>query len=254
MRNLTELTQTAHAKLKVKHQAALENAASMHVLNLRVSEVAKTAASLPIFISKHNHDGSRAMSALTSIVPGTNTFVSQGNWQALYQPISVRTYPFYLMKSPKDETSYTIGIFEDSDAFSESMGQELFDESGRASLYLAEQSKLVESSIKEDILTHEFLNEIDAIGLIKSVDLVVQYASGESQVLKGLCTLDEDKIQALEGEQLQKYHQNGYLAAMQGMLSSLFQLNNLVQHNNRVEGMDSIQQIRLETARDRSGA
>lgn len=252
MKTLTELTSGAHQQLKVKKNAAMQNASNMHVLNLRVAEIAKAASSFPVFVSKHNHDGSLAISALTSIVPGTNTFISEGQWQPLYQPISVRSFPFYLMQSPKDDKSYTIGIFEDSDAFSLSEGEALFEENGRASLYLTEQTKLIEASINDDIQTHQFLNRLDELGLIKSIDLVVQFDSGESQVIKGLSTINEDAMQSLKGESLEELHQTGYLGAIHALLISVFQINQLVRSNNQFEGMDKITQIRMETARDRS--
>lgn len=253
MSKLVELTNTKHQDLKVKNSAAMNNASQLHMLNLRVTEVPKSIASFPVFVSKNNHDGNWALSAITSIVPGKNLFVSDGQWQALYQPTSVRTYPLYLMKSAKDEKSYTIGIVEQSEAFSQSEGEALFDESGRASLYLAELTKLIEGSVKEDIQTYQFLNKLDEMNLLKSIDLVVHYQGNEAQVLKGLHTINEDRLQTLSGEQLDTLNKMGYLAAIHGMLMSIFQLNNIVLKNNNVEGLDKVEQIRLETARDRSG-
>lgn len=252
MKALTELTLEAHKNLKVKPDAAVKQAAASHVLNLRVTEIAKAACCFPLFISKNSQSGGYALSALTSIVPGTNASVIDGQWTALYQPTSVTTYPFFLMKSPSKESSVTIGIFEDDDTFSTTEGQALFEDNDSASLYLSEQTKVLEATIKEDIQTLQFLKQLEQLNLIKPIDLVVQYQSGESQVLKGLSTIDEDVLLGLDQEQVTKLHQSGVLGAIHGLLMSIYQINLLVRNNNQQDGMDAIQQIRLETARERS--
>lgn len=254
MNKLVELNSTTHKSFKVKTDCTIGYAEQLHMLNIRVTEVPKSISDFPVFISKNNHDGAWALSAISSIVPGRNMFITNGQWEALYQPASVRAFPFFLMNSPRDEKSYTVGIIEQSDAFSQDEGEPLFDASGKASLYLTEQTKLVENSVKEDIQTYQFTQKLDSMGLIKSVDLVVHYQGGTAQVLKGLFTINEDALQSLSGEQLTELNKLGYLAAIHGMLVSIYQLNGLVRRNNLVEGLDKVEQIRLEVSKDRSVA
>lgn len=253
MSRLTEVSSSKHQHLKVKTNAQLVYAAQQHMLNLRVHELPQAVSSFPTFISKNEHDGNWALSALTSIVPGKNVFVVEEKWQSVFLPISIRTYPMYLMRSPKDEKAYTVGLVEQSEAFSETEGEPLFDGHGKATIFLTEQSKMLEASIKDDIHTHQFLQKVAQFNLLKSIDLIVHYAGGEAQVLQGLYTINEDTLQSLSAAQLDELNKLGYLPAIYAMLMSIYQLNNIVGKNNQFGGLDKIEQIKLESARDRSG-
>jgi len=117
MAELVELHHSTHANLRVRQEAILEIAATQHVFNLRAGEVARAACDLPVFFSRASANGRWAISAVSSLEPGHNLFVSDGQWQALYQPTAMQTFPLFLLKAD-NEKGYAVGFDAESSALS----------------------------------------------------------------------------------------------------------------------------------------
>lgn len=252
MNTLTELNSTKHKNLKVIPESALEFAAHLHMVNLRVTELPRAVASLPVFFTRQTDSRDWAISAITSFEPNQNLFVKDGKWDALYQPTSIRTFPLHLMNSNQGEQQYSIGILEHSEAFSTEQGEPLFDQAGRPTLMLNEMQKLLESTIKEDIQSYQFAQKLDSLGLLKSIDISVQFADKSVQRVTGLSAINEDKLLSLSGEELQELNKLGYMTPIHAMLISIYQINDIVRRNNAIEGNIKIDGIKLEMAKDRT--
>ncbi|TQV69904.1 SapC family protein [Exilibacterium tricleocarpae] len=250
MAELVELTSGKHGKLKVVDNCAVAFAARQHVMNLRVAEIGKAVSSFPVFFTKNTRTGDWALSAVTSFEQGVNLFVENDKWTATYQPTGIQTYPLFLMRSPKDKNGYTVGIDATSQAFSEQQGEALFDDRGKASLYLSRVTVLLEADIKNDIQTYQFMQKLEELNLFKSIDIQVHYEDGSVQTLKGLHTLDEDKLQSLQNEQLSELNKTGYLIPMHAVLISIYQLNALIKKHNVVERFTKVKKIKLELTKD----
>lgn len=204
-------------------------------------------SNFPVFLTKDIQSGLWNLSAISSFDAGKNLFVDNSQWCSIFTPSSMKTFPFYLMKSPQDEKSYTMGIDEKSNAFSTSQGQAIFEKSGKASLLLSRVKASLEADIHNDIQTYQFGEKLASLQLIKSINIVVHYADGNVQTLKGLNTIDEARLQQLSNDDLASLHQFGYLLPIHAMLTSIYQLNNLIQLHNKVSGNQTISQVKLES-------
>jgi len=249
MTQLQELTKASHADLKVNTQSTISYAAKAHIMSIRVTEVGKAATSLPVFITKNQHNGYWGISVVTSVQPGRNLFIENEQWTASYQPTCMQTHPLYLMKSPSKENSYTIGVYPNEQDFSKDKGEALFDGEGKATEYLSRVTALLEADIKNDIHTVEFLNELDQMGLLKAIDLQVHYQEGSVQTIQGLYTINEEAMQLLSAEQLAHLNTKGYLAPIHAILLSILQLNSIVKKNNANDELKNIGQVKLETSK-----
>jgi hypothetical protein len=87
---------------------------------------------------------------------------------------------------------------------------------------------------------------LDEMGLIKAMDVLVHYADGRTHTLQGLYTPDEEKLQTLAIEELDKLREKGYLAPIYAMLISIYQFNALILRNNQLDGTAKVKQIQLE--------
>ncbi|MEH6569904.1 MAG: SapC family protein [Halioglobus sp.] len=250
MTELVELSSNTHGGLRVVENCSLDVAAKQHVVNLRVAEIGKAVSGLPVFMTKNPQSGGWALSAICSFEPGQNLFVENARWTATYLPTSMQTYPLFLMRSPNDEKSYTVGIDEQSQAFSSKSGEALFDKQGKASLYLSKTTALLEADIKNDIQTFQFLSRLDELGLMKSIDVQVHYADDSVNTIRGLHTVDEDSLQSLAPEQLEELNKNGYLLSIHAMLISTFQLNSLIAKHNQKGLGTVVRQVKLESSKD----
>lgn len=249
MAELIELSSKKHCNVKVNTNAGLDFVSALHVMNVRVPEVGMAVSSFPIFFTRNAHNGDWGLSAISSFNSGLNLFVENKQWTATYQPSCMRTYPLYLMQAEQGENNYTIGIDESNAVFSTDEGNALFDNESKATPYLHQMTKLLEADIKNDIQTYEFAKTLESLNLFKTIDLVISYHDETAQTLKGLHTIDEDKLQALSAEQLFELNQKGYLSPIHAILVSIFQLNLLVQKNNARSDLLAIKNIKLELSR-----
>ena len=246
---LTELTSAQHVNLKVKPEAVIEYAKKQHVLNLSATELAHAATCFPTFVTRNNHDGDWAFSAMTSFETGHNLFVQGNQWQTVFQPSSMRTYPLYLMQKTDRSNSFCIGFDAESDAFSEKQGKQLFESSGKASEHLSMVTQLLEDQLKEIKATYAFAQKLEMLGLLKAVDLQVIYQDGQTNLIKGLHTINEDVLGTLSSESLSELNEAGYLMPIHAMLMSILQINVLInKHNMTTDGIKVVN-VKMEVSK-----
>lgn len=250
MASLVELSSKDHRTLKVDPLCALRVAETQHLINLKVSEVGMAASSFPIFMSRVNNEADWAISSINSFELGSSLFVDNNEWTGTHLPISMQTYPFFLMRKGDDEKNYTIGINAQSSAFSEEDGEFLFDENGKASMRLSQATAQLEVQIQNDISTYQFTKKIEELGLIKSIDLLVQYRDGKVNTLKGLNTIDEENFVALNSDDFEALRKAGYLAPIYSMLTSIYQFNNLIKRHNKRHADNIVAQVKLEVPKE----
>ncbi|AZG71456.1 SapC family protein [Shewanella livingstonensis] len=254
MKKLTELTPQQHQHLRLANDSAIQFAHQQNIMSVHVSEVSQTACSMPIVFVRDSNNGQWVLTAFTSFDQGSNLFVEQGIWTASYTPTNMQTFPFFLMTSPDNPQSYTIGIDQDHPVFSTTAGQAIFEANSKASLHLSKVKALLEADINNDIHTQQFNQHISKLGLLRPINIVIQHQDGTSPSLSGLYTIDEDKLQTLSQETLFELHQQGYLAPLQAMLLSLFQLNVLIKKHNKISALNPIKSIKLEVSKNSAAA
>lgn len=250
MAELIALDAQRHGGLYVRPNAANELAAKQHVINLRAAEIGKAASDFPVFIARNPHSGAWALSAMCSFEPGQNLLMSGNAWKSTYVPTAVRTYPLYLVQAPELEKGYAVGIDEDGDAFSRESGEALFDASGKVTPFVREVTALLEADISHELQTRQFLDRLAELKLIKAIDVGVQHDDGSFGTIKGLHTVDEDRLQGLSPELLQEFNQNGYLLSMHALLISSFQLHALIRRQGESTTGPKVQQIKLEVSKE----
>jgi predicted NAD/FAD-dependent oxidoreductase len=125
----------------------------------------------------------------------------------------------------------------------------LFTADGSPSLFLRKQTALLEADLRNEYLSFQFIQAISGLGLLKELDLQLHYPDGSSQIIKGLATVDEDKLQLLSADTLHQLQQQGYLLVLHAMLLSISQLNKLIQYHNKLPANQTLKSIKLEITR-----
>jgi hypothetical protein len=250
MAKLTELSSKNHQNLHVVPSATMQFASEQHVLNLTAIELAKAATCFPVFISRSSANGKLAFSAMTSFELNQNLYVTNGKWNGGYQPNALRTYPLFLMQSQKGENQFCIGFDEQSSAFSTVQGAPLFENDGAATPHLAEVTKMLEVELEHIRQSYEFAKALESMNLLKEIDIKVQYQDGTVNVIQGLCTINEDALSILNGEQLEKLNKAGYLTPIYSLLISLNLLNDLINRHNALEGATKIVNVKMEVTKE----
>ncbi len=250
MADLVELNPKDHRHLKVKPDCAIQVARNQHLINIKVNEVGNAMTCFPIFITRAQNQSDWSISAVTSFEVDGNLFVKDVDWDASYIPSGMQTYPFFLMNSPTKERQFTMGIDVDNPAFSEDDGEAIFVDENKASDYLSRVATQLESDIKNEYHSFQFVHKLEELDLIKPMDLQVHYQHGAVNTLKGLHTVDEEKLQKLDIDQLEELRTKGYLGPIYGMLMSIYQLNALLKRHNQYGDLKPVVQVKLDPAKD----
>jgi hypothetical protein len=244
MANYVALDPLQHARTSVSAQQAAAFAATQHLLNVRVTEVAQLACDLPLFITKTAY-GQWALSALCSVVPAQNLWVTAAEWQATHVPAVLQTYPLCALPG-SEQGELKLGIF--TDGTEQTAGMALFDANLQPTDELARRRKLVETDLQHEYLTYTFLKQLTDLQLLRHVELVLTTAT-EEQRIQGLHTINEDRLATLSAEQLKALQQQGLLMPIHAMLLSLLQLNRLIKKHNSSGQAFQLKHIKLAVAK-----
>ena len=250
MATLTELKSADHPNLHIAPNAMIDIASKQHMLNVQAIELANAATCFPVFISRNTTNGRLGISALTSLHAGENLFIRNQQWEPVFQPLSVRSLPLYLMQKAEDPTQFTVGFDAQSEHFSTTEGTPLFSEDGQATETLKDKSKVLETELMQYRQSFAFLKAMEELDLLKQVDLQVQFQSGHVNVVQGLYTINEDRLQTMEAEQFEKLRTSGYLMPIHALLMSLFQVNVLVSRHNAAGDKEPITAVKIEVSKN----
>lgn len=248
MSKLTAIGSNAHGKIQVAKDSFQQFAAGRHMLALRVTEVPRAIVDFAVLVSRHQHDGSFALSALTSLEPGKNLYIQDGQWGSSFRTASMATYPLFLMNDPGGSDEPVLGIDLDSPAVVKKDGHALFDAKGKVSLWQDQKKKVLLEASRNSAITQRFLQVLDELKLLRDVTINVHYSDEEVSQIRGLFMINEDNLQALSADKLDELRKLGYLPAIYAMLFSVFQLNNLILRHN-LAGLRQISRINLEVAK-----
>lgn len=235
-RTLVELNQNVHGDLKVVPNAALIQAAKQHIIGVKVNELGQVLSDMPIFFTRvdlaPDDPHAWSLSAITGLHPGTNLFVVDEQWDGVYLPSALRTFPLYLMPATGEQAGYSVGIEPESPMFSRTEGTALFDNDGNASEYLSQLTVQLDADIKHEVLTYRFVKQLSELKLLREIDVVVTFDDHKLHTLKGLHTINEDKFREFSDETILALQENGHMASIYAMLFSIYQLHGLVKRHN----------------------
>ncbi len=251
MPELTVLDRHAHSALQLSPDRALMFARARHMMPLRVNEIPGAIQDFPVFISRVSVGGQYALSALTSFDAGQNLFLSDGKWLSSFQPVSMQTYPFFLVRGKQETDEPVLGFDPDSEALGLKGGENLFTSKGKPSLTVSQvKAKLMEDA-RNTVRTFEFFDTIEGLGLIRAVDLSIKYKNDKINKVRGLHMINEDQLHALSNDAFSTLRDKGFLAPIYALLFSIAQLNGLIRrHNARNMQSNLIININLEVSKD----
>lgn len=244
MAKVVALSGTKHSDLKVTANCVVEAVKDQHIINIRVSEISKASACMPIFLNKFEGADDWSVSTIASLELHKNLFIVDDKWTVNYVPNSMRAYPFFLVNGQKED-EFTIGIDEESSAFSKTDGTAIFDADGKSTPAMDSVVELLKSDIAGRAHTSKFTKTLEEFDLIDSLTMRVQYEDGQVQTLTGLNSIDERKLQAMDDETFSKLRKTGFLAPIYALILSVFQLNELMKRHNQQEGAKQIVQVNM---------
>lgn len=234
MARITALSTTQHKDLKIREDLVEAQSADARMVPLMLSEFQKAATQYPIVLTKSAETGGFVAVVLLGFEDKENLFWKEGEWDGLYVPLNVSRQPFFIGQDEAAQDGFALCVDLDSPCCSTDEGQDLFDGAGEGSAYLKKIQTIMRHLIDGEGQTRAFIDELAHLGLLTEVSLDIQFANGEKQRVQGLYSVDEDKLNALDGETLVGLRDKGYLPPIYAMIVSLGQIFGLIQRKNQM--------------------
>ena len=219
---LEPLNRNAHGTYKVRKVGGIERVAQAHAIPVTVDEFSLAQRHYPIVFSAGDNP---VPLALMGLHEGTNTFFKADGTlidQNVYIPAYLRRYPFVLARLREDSDELSLCFDPTADAIGEfAEGEPLFDgeepsEATKAILQFCEQFEQAGQR------TQAFMEILKEQGLLMEGEVAIQpEGADQPAIYRGFQMVDEEKFQALRGDELRKLNQNGALPLIMAHLFSL---------------------------------
>ncbi len=228
--------------LKQTHQGSrwrkppnFQFAAGDHLMPLGLAELRTAAMSLPAGFVRI---GEKFMLvAVQGLRNGENlVLATSGKWLASHLPNSYQGYPFRMARI--DQERYQICVREDSE-FIRDAGDlpenaknwhPLFDEEGNLGKLLAERVQQMQQHASDLLAAEKATEKLQELELIKEWDIAVREEGKDApKQVRGLYTIDQDRLATLDGDALVSMRDCGALLLTYLQLFSAYNMPALVE-------------------------
>jgi len=226
---IVPVTRDAHQTKRIKSIDSFSFAKNIHMVSVMVHEFPRSSSIYPIvFLEDPEIKEFRPM-ALLGLEVQENVFVKpDGSWNASYIPAIIRRYPFALARTDKED-QFTICIDEGSELVNENEGQPLFLEDGSIGRVLEQVKEYLRSLQQMEQVTKQFCQFLKDKYMFTPLNMQVREANTVKNVT-GAYAIHEEKLNNLSDDEFIEFRHKNYLPAIYNHLSSLAQIDRLVQY------------------------
>jgi hypothetical protein len=186
-------------------------------------------AHYPIIFRKETEDAPFEPIALFGFEANENLFLGETSWDASTIPLLVDRLPFLIGRNG-DELMIHIDL--DSPRISKTEGEPIFLEHGGMSPYLENVNSML-VTVHEGMQSNAaFIETLVKHELIEGFSLDVTLDDGSQNRLAGFYTINEERLEALDGAVVAELHKAGFLAPIYYQLASLSNFRGLIDRKN----------------------
>lgn len=239
MTNHALLDNVTHANLRVNPIYEKGHGFDANSTRVFPAEFTQLQMDYPLFFIKSKETGQYEAIALLGFAEGENLYLRNGEWDAVYLPLTIARQPFLIgfQEQVHDGAPKTVPVVHvdlDHPAVSHTEGEPVFLEHGGESPLLERVSSIL-MTIHEGYESSQALSKLlVGLELIESVNVEIEFNDGSRQNLSGLYTINEDRLRDLDGEALEALHQAGHLQTVYMMLASMPNMTRLIGRKNAV--------------------
>ncbi|WP_202841726.1 SapC family protein [Luteimonas saliphila] len=171
--------------------------------------------------------------ALFGLREGSNLFLDGDRWDAAYIPLSMQRHPFLIGISGGERLVHVDLAHPRVCQASEDDGEALFVAHGGTTALLDRASAVLLALHDGIVATPAFFDSLEQHALLEPFVLDVRLDDGTEHRLAGFHTLDEDRLQALDGAALEQLSRDGHLLPIYMVIASVSRLRDLIDRTNR---------------------
>ncbi len=237
MANNVLLNNVSHQHVKVMTRFGAEFGDSVSSVLVFPTEFMELQKEYPILFRRNSDTLKYHATALLGLSQGENLFLTPNvgsGWAANYIPAIVAKGPFLIGLESQDSGNPKTVIHIDVDhaKVGHPEGYPLFLEHGGNSPYvdhIASILKIIDQGVAAQEMMFTLFAELD---LIEPIDIDIDLKNGEQHRLVGNYTINESKLTALSGDQLEKLNKMGFLPLAYAVITSLTNIRRLTDIKN----------------------
>lgn len=223
---VVSLNSETHKDLRIKPLTGFAYAAHTNSVPLVAVEFGDAGREYPITFVKAS-DGMFLPVAILGLRENENLFVdAQGKWDARYLPAFVRRYPFVPADVGQEEV--VICFDENAPCFSREEGDLLFQD-GKPTPVMENMLNLMREYQTQALRTQDFCKHLQEYDLLVESNAQAQLPDGSTFRLNGLYSVDEQRLQKLDKDQVHALFSTGELGLIYAHLLSLGNLQRLME-------------------------
>ena len=232
------LDNVTHKDLRVIRDYAKVPGYDVNVARVFPSEFIQLQTEYPLFFIRNREEGGFEPVALLGFGDKENLFLGDNGWDAGYVPLSIERQPFLVgfqeqVVDGVPTEAPVVHIDLDHPAVSDTEGERVFLPHGGESPLLERISSILMTIHQGHAAAKSLSGMLVGLELIESLTLGVELKDGSKESLKGLYTINEDKLQGLNASALEALHSKGHLRDVYMMLASLPNVSRLIDRKNR---------------------
>ena len=232
------LDNVTHKDLRVIRDYAKVRAYDVNVARVFPSEFIQLQTEYPLFFIRNKETGNFEPVALLGFSDKENLYLDETGWDAGYVPMSIERGPFLIGFQERDVDgvpmqSPVVHIDLDHPGVSETEGERVFLAHGGESPLLERISSILMAIHQGHEAAKSLSEMLVGLELIESLTVGVELKDGSTQSVKGLYTINEDRLRDLNASALESLHKRGHIRDVYMMLASLPNVSKLIERKNR---------------------
>ena len=237
-----------HQDLRVLHQFAGSFGDAVAVVPAFLQEWAELQKTYPILFRRELPEGTWQAITLLGFAPDENLMLSATathGWDARYIPLAFEKGPFLIgfqrpggmldnVPQTPDPRDAVVHIDVNHPKVSQdNAGFPLFLPHGGASPYLQYITSRLQQIQQSLALAPAFFQALTQLELLEPLNIEFSLDNGEKHRLTGNFSIHSARLATLSGDELQRLNQSGFLSLIYAQLSSLSNIQSLVDRKNQ---------------------
>lgn len=227
------LDNVTHGDLRVRTGFSAEFGDNINNALVFPTEFAYVQREYPILF-RRSDDGEMQAVALLGLDRDENLFLDgNGGWNARYVPAIQQRGPFLIGIHKEQSGEPMIHVDMDHPRVSEKEGERLFLEHGGNSPYLEHMSRVLGMINDGARQSQPMFAAFEELGLIEDMEIEVELDETLKYKLPGFRTIGRERLATLEGQDLRRLNEAGYLQLAFLVVTSLGNISWLIELKNR---------------------
>lgn len=227
--DLMPLNSRDHGKWSTKSLDSADFLKTQHAIPLTVDEFAQAQRDFPIVFSSGANPFPLLLMGMNE---GVNTYVDDNGkiTDPVYLPAYVRRYPFMLAKLRQDSDELSLCFDPTSEVVGDlKEGEALFGDDGQPTDNTKRILEFCDHFEQAGQRTRVFMEEILEEGLLMDGEIAITQNDNPDNpfVYRGFQMIDQDKLQNLPTEKLEKWNKSGLLMLVHAHIFSLELMRNI---------------------------